>query len=77
MSSSYSTLTHATPDPSDPVNADAAGMMATIHGLQVDLSILAAWLEHDPEPILQRQSVAVLDAMRQVLAYYAPPVQRH
>lgn len=40
MSSSYSTY----PSRQDLLPVDAATVIETIHGLQVDLSILAAWL---------------------------------
>ena len=72
MSNSYST-----PNLSDPIAVDAAAVIETIHGLQVDLSILAAWLARNPEPIMQGGAVVALAMMRECLMCHAPPVQRH
>jgi hypothetical protein len=59
---------------------DAAAVIETIHGLQVDLSILAAWLAREPEPAMQYGAVVALAAMRECLTchelYSAAPRAR-
>jgi hypothetical protein len=62
---------------SDPMKVDAEAVLATIHGLQVDLSLLAAWLARHPEPVMKSGSVLALAEMRQSLLRYSPAPQRH
>lgn len=78
MSSSYSTrASRADSSLQDPMAVDAATVIKTIHGLQVDLSILAAWLAREPEPIMEYGAVLVLETLRERLMRHTPPVQRH
>lgn len=60
-----------------PVETDPEVIIALIHGLQVDLSLLAAWLACQPEPTMQTGALEALAYLRADLARYAPPVQRH
>lgn len=70
MSSNHSTLY-----PPVPVDRNAA--IALIHGLQVDLSLLAAMLAREPEPALHRYGIVDLKYLRQQLQAHIPESRRH
>ena len=70
MSNSHSTLY-----PHVPVDHDAA--IALIHGLQVDLSLLAAMLAREPEPALHQYGIVDLHCLRQYLNAHIPESRRH
>lgn len=79
MSNNHSTraLVTAYKSRQDLMPVDAAATIEIINGLQVDLSIIAAWLARNPEPAMQCGALVALGSLRQCLMQYAPPVQRH
>jgi hypothetical protein len=56
---------------------DREAVIATVHGLQVDLQLLADWLAREPEPAMHQAAMLALSAARFRLDQYAPSVRRH
>ena len=65
---------HSTRYPNVPVDRDAT--IALIHGLQVDLSLLAAMLVREPEPALHFMGIDRLAFLRQSIHAYIPETRR-
>jgi hypothetical protein len=59
----------------EPVDKDAC--IALVHGLQVDLSLLATWLAHTRQPELPHGSIEGLALLRNYLDAYTPCLTRH
>ena len=57
------------------VNREA--VIETVHGLQVDLALLADWLARDPEPVMYRRAVLSLAFLKRDLESYHPSLIRH
>ena len=66
---------HSTLYPQVPVDREAA--IALIHGLQVDLALLAAMLAREPEPTLHQYGIVGLEHLRQQLKIHIPESRRH
>lgn len=58
-----------------PIDKDAC--IALVHGLQVDLSILATWLAHTQQPEFPHGSIEWLAMLRNYLDAYTPCLTRH
>jgi hypothetical protein len=63
--------------PYAPVKVDAQVLIDAVHGLQVDLSLLADWAARDPEPFLQARVPMLLEYLHDGLAHHMPFVRRH
>jgi hypothetical protein len=59
------------------IAVDREAVIETIHGLQVDLTLLAAWLARDPEPAMHQAAVIALADARWRLERLTPSVRRH
>lgn len=56
---------------------DREAVIETVHGLQVDLTLLADWLAREPEPIMHRAALQDLALMRWNLERLTPCLRRH
>lgn len=61
--------------PEVPIDREAA--INLVHGLQVDLSLLAAMLAREPEPALHRAGLTELFYLRRSIAHFIPDTRRH
>lgn len=59
------------------MDVDREALIETIHSLQVDLTILAEWLAHEPDPTMHEAAVLTLAGARHQLDRYLPSVRRH
>lgn len=59
------------------MDVDREAVIATVHGLQVDLSLLAEWLARDPEPAIHQSVLLALSSARFYLEKYTPSTLRH
>lgn len=60
-----------------PVLIDKAATIEIIHGLQVDLAMLAHWLANSPEPELPYGSLTYLAHLQTYLSAFTPCITRH
>jgi len=58
-----------------PVNREA--VMASLRTVQVDLELLAAWLDAEQEPVMAERSLEILAWFHATLLTYEPSVTRH
>ena len=56
---------------------DRERAIETVHGLQVDLSLLAAWLAREPDPALHQSALWALESARFYLERHANCTRRH
>jgi hypothetical protein len=73
MSTIDSTSTPLYPE----VPVDREATINLVHGLQVDLSLLAAMLAREPEPTLHQNGIAELLYLRRSIAHFIPDTRRH
>ena len=59
------------------IDVDRKAAIATVHGLQVDLTLLAEWLAREPEPTMHQATLLALHSARLCLERYTPSVRRH
>jgi len=64
-----------TPTVSVPVNKEA--VMQSLRAVQLDLELLAAWLEAEQEPVMAERSIETLAWFHSVMMAYEPSVTRH
>ncbi len=58
-----------------PVNRDA--VMASLRAVQIDLELLAAWLETEHEPVMAQRSLEALARLHSAMLEYEPSATRH
>lgn len=59
------------------MDVDREAVIATVHSLQVDLTLLAEWLARDPEPAMHQETILALGSMRSWMDRFTPSVRRH
>ena len=66
-----------TPIPSAKMTVNRDAVIASLRAVQVDLELLAAWLEAEHEPVMAERSLEILDWFHTTLLTYEPSVTRH
>ena len=51
--------------------------MQSLRAVQLDLELLAAWLEAEQEPVMAERSIETLAWFHSVMMAYEPSVTRH
>lgn len=59
------------------IDVDREAVIATVHGLQVDLQLLVDWLAREPEPAMHQAALLALSSARSHLDQCVPSVRRH
>lgn len=59
------------------IAVDREAVIETVHGLQVDLTLLADWLAREPEPAMRQEALLALSSARFYLDQYTPSTRRH
>lgn len=59
------------------IDVDREAVIATVHGLQVDLQLLVDWLAREPEPAIHQAALLALSSARFHLDQYTPSIRRH
>ena len=58
------------------IDVDREALIGTVHGLQVDLTLLAEWLAREPEPVMHQSAVIAIANARQSLEQLTPSIRR-
>lgn len=59
------------------ITVDREAVIKTVHGLQIDLQLLADWLARDPEPAMHQAALLAIASTRCNLERYMPSLRRH